>query len=115
MDKTPPPLALAAARALPLPPNRRSAEVFRDGDLEIRFYAPPGTDPQTPHDRDELYVVASGNGQFRVGDVVTPVSVAGSIAALRSTAANALSFCKRSMRSFSPPCCLTTLAAAWLC
>jgi mannose-6-phosphate isomerase-like protein (cupin superfamily) len=74
MDRTPPPLALAAARALKLPPNRRSAEVFRDGDLEIRFYAPPGTDPQTPHDRDELYIVASGNGHFRVGDTVAPVA-----------------------------------------
>jgi mannose-6-phosphate isomerase-like protein (cupin superfamily) len=73
MDRTPPPIALAAARALKLPPDRRSAEAFRDGDLEIRFYAPPGTDPQTPHDRDELYIVAAGNGYFRVGDTLTPV------------------------------------------
>ena len=73
MDRAPPPIALAAARALKLPPDRRSAEVFRDGDLEIRFYAPPGTDPQTRHDRDELYIVASGDGRFRVGDSVTQV------------------------------------------
>ena len=73
MDRAPPPIALAAARALKLPPDRRSAEVFRDGDLEIRFYAPPGADPQTPHDRDELYIVASGNGHFRVGDTLTSV------------------------------------------
>jgi mannose-6-phosphate isomerase-like protein (cupin superfamily) len=73
MEKTLPPLSLAAARALKLPPDRRSAEAFRDGDLEIRFYAPPGIDPQTPHDRDELYIVASGNGCFRLADKVTRV------------------------------------------
>ena len=72
MDKTPPPLTLAGALALPLPPGRRSTEVFRDGDLEIRLYAPKGHDPQTPHDRDELYIVAAGSGHFRVGDELSP-------------------------------------------
>lgn len=70
MEKSPPPLSLAAALAIPLPEGRRSAEVFADGDLEIRLYAPHGRDPQTPHDRDELYVVASGHGNFHVGDRV---------------------------------------------
>jgi mannose-6-phosphate isomerase-like protein (cupin superfamily) len=70
MDRSPPPLSLAAARALPLPPGRRSAEALIDGDLELRFYAPQGNDPQTPHDRDELYVVAAGTGRFRAGDRV---------------------------------------------
>ena len=70
MDKTPPPLSLAAALALPLPEGRRSAQVFVDGDLEIRLYALKGHDPQTPHDRDELYVVASGHGKFRIGERV---------------------------------------------
>lgn len=70
MEKSLPPLSLTAALALPLPEGRRSAEVFVDGDLEIRLYAPKGHDPQTPHDRDELYVVASGSGKFRVGDRV---------------------------------------------
>ena len=68
MDRTPPPLSLAAALALPLPEGRRSSEVFVDGDLEIRLYAPKGHDPQTPHDRDELYIVAAGHGKFRVGE-----------------------------------------------
>ena len=66
MDHTPLPLTLAAALALPLPEGRLSAEVFRDGDLELRLYAPKGHDFQTPHDRDELYIVASGTGKFRV-------------------------------------------------
>ena len=70
MDKSPPPLPLAAALALPLPEGRRSSEVFVDGDIEIRLYAPKSHDPQTPHDRDELYIVAAGRGKFRVGDQV---------------------------------------------
>ena len=74
MDQSPPPLSLAAALALPLPEGRRSAEVFVDGDLEIRLYAPKGHDPQTPHDRDELYIVAAGNGRFRVGDRVDAIA-----------------------------------------
>jgi mannose-6-phosphate isomerase-like protein (cupin superfamily) len=72
MDNSPPPLSLTAALALPLPDGRRSAEVFVDGDLEIRLYAPKGHDPQTPHDRDELYIVAAGHGKFRVGERVEP-------------------------------------------
>ena len=68
MDKSPPPLSLAAALALPLPAGRRSSEVFVDGDFEIRLYAPKGHDPQTPHDRDELYIVATGTGAFRAGE-----------------------------------------------
>ena len=74
MDKTPPPLSLAAALTLPLAPGRLSSLVFVDNDLEIRLYAPKGHDPQTPHDRDELYVVASGHGNFRVGDRVDPIA-----------------------------------------
>jgi mannose-6-phosphate isomerase-like protein (cupin superfamily) len=72
MERTPPLLTLAAALAMPLPAGRVSAEAFRDGDLEVRLYAPKGSDPQTPHDRDELYVIASGAGQFRVDDRLTP-------------------------------------------
>ena len=74
MEKSPPPLSLAAALALPLPEGRRSAEAFVDGDLEIRLYAPQGRDPQTPHDRDELYIVARGHGKFRVRDEVYNVA-----------------------------------------
>lgn len=54
----------AAAAAAPLPEGRRSAEILRHGSLEVRWYAPKGADPQTPHDRDEIYIVASGTGWF---------------------------------------------------
>ena len=56
-----------AARAK-IPHGRRSAEILRHGSLEVRWYAPRGSDPQTPHDRDEIYVVASGHGTFVRGD-----------------------------------------------
>jgi len=51
----------------------RSTEVFRDGDLEIRFAAKPTNGPQVPHQRDEFYVVAAGTAQYRVEDRVTAV------------------------------------------
>jgi len=60
------------AATLPLPPGRRSAEVFRHGTLELRHYAPQGHDPQTPHDQDEIYIVISGSGRFRCGDREVP-------------------------------------------
>ncbi|KPK05735.1 MAG: cupin [Betaproteobacteria bacterium SG8_39] len=52
------------AAALSPPEGRRSAEALRYGSLEVRYYAPRETDPQTPHDRDEVYIVASGRGFF---------------------------------------------------
>ena len=72
MDRTPPPTMLAAALALPRTPGR-SAEVFVDGDLEIRFAARPTDGPQIPHLRDELYVVAAGTGRYRVEGRVSEV------------------------------------------
>ena len=41
--------------------------VLRHGTLEIGLYAPRGKDDQTPHSRDEVYVVWKGKGAFRVG------------------------------------------------
>lgn len=72
MDRTPPPTSLAAALALPRTPGR-SAEVFVDGDLEIRFAARPTNGPQVPHVRDEVYVVARGTGRYRVEDRLSDV------------------------------------------
>src|SRR5262249_62038778 len=79
MDRSRPPLSLAAALALPLPPGRRSAEVFVDGDLEVRLYAPKGHDPQGPHDRDELYIVAAGRGGLRGGGPGDPTEPGGPV------------------------------------
>ena len=42
----------------------RSVTAFGHGTLLTKLYAPRGVDPQTPHTRDEVYVVVSGSGQF---------------------------------------------------
>jgi len=44
----------------PLP----SAAIFEHGTLQIKMYRPVETDRQQPHDRDEVYFVASGSGWF---------------------------------------------------
>lgn len=49
---------------LPGPGGERFAELFEHGTLLVEIYAPRGHDPQQPHDRDELYIVVSGSGQF---------------------------------------------------
>ena len=72
MDRTPKPVSLAAALALPRTPGR-STEVFLDGDLEFRFSARPTNGPQIPHLRDEIYIVAAGTARYRVEDQVTEV------------------------------------------
>jgi mannose-6-phosphate isomerase-like protein (cupin superfamily) len=49
---------------LPGPDGERFTTLFSHGSLEVELYAPRGHDPQTPHTRDEVYVVASGSGIF---------------------------------------------------
>ena len=55
---------LAQAVATPLSPDRKSALLMSHGSMTLRYYAPKGVDDQTPHDKDELYIVASGHGGF---------------------------------------------------
>ncbi len=43
-------------------------KVFEHGTLEVEFYRPEHIDKQTPHSRDEIYVVVSGSGMFVNGD-----------------------------------------------
>jgi mannose-6-phosphate isomerase-like protein (cupin superfamily) len=52
---------------LPGPKGERFVELFRHGTLSVELYAPRDHDPQTPHTRDEVYVVVEGTGQFRNG------------------------------------------------
>jgi len=56
-----------ALSRLPGPDGERFVELFSHGTLSVELYAPRGTDPQTPHTRDEVYVVVAGRGQFRNG------------------------------------------------
>ncbi len=59
--------ALTGLDRLPAADGDRSIELFRHGTLTVKLYAPRGHDPQTPHSRDEIYVIASGTGRFRRG------------------------------------------------
>ena len=56
-------VAEAMAR-LPGPEGQRFASVLEHGSLVVEVYAPRGHDPQTPHTRDEVYVVVQGEGFF---------------------------------------------------
>ena len=64
-------VAEAMAR-LPGPEGRRFAPVLEHGSLLVEIYAPRGHDPQTPHTRDEVYVVVKGSGLFVYGSITTP-------------------------------------------
>lgn len=41
-----------------------SAVCFEHGTLQVKMYRPAANDPQQPHSRDEVYVVARGSGWF---------------------------------------------------
>lgn len=43
-------------------------KLFEHGSLEVEYYKPSKVDLQKPHSRDEVYVVASGSGQFINGE-----------------------------------------------
>lgn len=59
-------LAEALTR-MPGPYGDHFAVMLEHGTLEIGLYAPKVSDPQTPHTRDEVYVVMRGSGWFKNG------------------------------------------------
>jgi mannose-6-phosphate isomerase-like protein (cupin superfamily) len=61
--------ALARLQAAP----EKFVELFAHGTLSVEIYRPGDVDLQQPHDRDEIYVVASGRGTFLHGERRTPV------------------------------------------
>lgn len=47
------------------------AVLLENGSMELGYYKPVGTDDQTPHEQDEIYIVQSGHGTFvRGGDKI---------------------------------------------
>jgi len=46
------------------PQGERFAPAFAHGSMSVEFYAPLGSDPQTPHTQDELYFVHAGIGEI---------------------------------------------------
>lgn len=57
------PLVAAEERLSEIAPNE-FVTLLRHGTLEVELYIPDGTDKQTPHEKDELYLVISGTGTF---------------------------------------------------
>lgn len=64
--------AAAALDAVRNSSDRRYAILRAHGSLEIGFYKPDKIDPQQPHDRDEVYVIQAGSGEFVCGDERQP-------------------------------------------
>lgn len=54
----------AALTAGPPPAGNLAVPIFAHGTLAVELYTPNGHDPQKPHVRDEVYVVARGTGSF---------------------------------------------------
>lgn len=52
---------------MPGPYGDHFVVLMQHGTLEVGLYAPKVSDPQTPHTRDEIYVVMRGSGWFRNG------------------------------------------------
>ena len=46
------------------PDGETFALALAHGTMAVEIYAPIGTDPQTPHEQDELYLVHSGHAVF---------------------------------------------------
>lgn len=59
---------VALAKALTKRPsaNNLAAEIMHHEGLDLEFYSPHLVDLQQPHERDELYVIARGNGVLEV-------------------------------------------------
>src|ERR1700731_3899840 len=55
---------------LPLP----FSVLFERGDVSVELFAPRGVDTQSPHTRNELYIISSGSGIFRRADQVCAFS-----------------------------------------
>lgn len=56
----------------PPPPGNLAIPVFAHGSLVVELYTPQDHDPQTPHDRDEVYVVARGSAVLVTGSERRP-------------------------------------------
>jgi mannose-6-phosphate isomerase-like protein (cupin superfamily) len=60
---------------LPLPPTANwpdgvfDLEVFARGGLSLELFAPRGTDHQSPHAKDEIYIVIAGSATLDINGV----------------------------------------------
>lgn len=49
-------------------PKEQLVKLFEHGTMYVEYYKPGKVDKQSPHEQDELYIVASGNGIFIKAD-----------------------------------------------
>jgi len=49
-------------------------ELFKHGTLSVELYKPDSVDKQLPHSRDEVYIIATGSGQFNLKGELTAVT-----------------------------------------
>lgn len=47
--------------------------LFKNSTLDLELYKPHLVDKQTPHDRDEVYLIASGEAVFELEEKTTTV------------------------------------------
>ncbi|MDA7501727.1 cupin domain-containing protein [Chitinophagales bacterium] len=47
--------------------------LFKHGSLELEYYKPHKVDKQSPHSRDEVYIIGQGKGQFFLEGETTPI------------------------------------------
>lgn len=65
-------LAEALSKGAP-PAGNLAVPIYAHGSLEVEMYTPKERDPQKPHDRDEVYLVARGRAVFFDGHECHPV------------------------------------------
>ena len=57
--------SLSRAQAAPLTPGDISSLLLKRGSMTLEYYAPQGVDTQTPHIKDEIYIVSRGSGWLK--------------------------------------------------
>jgi mannose-6-phosphate isomerase-like protein (cupin superfamily) len=70
--KTPVKFSLADATRKLADASDNFVTLATHGEARLLLFAPEGTDTQTPHTQDEVYVVVTGSGTFRRGDETVP-------------------------------------------
>jgi mannose-6-phosphate isomerase-like protein (cupin superfamily) len=66
---------------LPRPANEKWKDgvwftnAFSKGDFELEFFAPRGRDYQTPHDKDEFYIIVRGAADLLIENEKIPCAL----------------------------------------
>ena len=50
------------------PEGERFVTAMAHGTMSVELYAPRGSDTQTPHAQDELYIIQTGSGDYVMGE-----------------------------------------------